>query len=113
MASFFALNTFQMTVETNTCLVKRINYFRQRFGSLRAAMFHRPLTINSMYWTNLIYSLEERAGGMLMQEDTQNWLTNLDREVAVLRNIQVVFKDTLNYPALCETDPRVPCKWLG
>lgn len=108
MASFFALNTFQMTVETNICLVKHINRFRRRFGSLRAAMFHRPLTINNMYWINLIYSLEDSAGGILMQENTQNWLRNINREVAVFRNIQVVLEDTLNHPALCETNPRAP-----
>jgi len=108
MAGFFALNTFQATVETNICLVQHMNSFCQRFGSLRAAKQHPHLHANSQYWLDLIYRVESRAGALRVEESTENWLNKIHPEVGVFRNVDLVLKDTLDHPALCASDPRAP-----
>jgi hypothetical protein len=108
MASFFALNRFQMVVETNICLVQHMNWISDRFGSLRAARQRPSLPANTRYWLHLIYRVEPRAGGIHMKGNTENWLRKIHRDVAVFRSIEIVLNDVLDHPALCASNPRAP-----
>ena len=99
MARFFALNTFQMIVETNICLLEHINWFCMRFGSLRAALQQPHLHPNKLYWLRLIYRREAKAGEIQIRAHTENWLEKIHRDVAVFRNIDVVLHDTVAHPA--------------
>lgn len=108
MAGFFALNTFQMTVETNICLLHHIDSFSARFGSLRAARQRPFLAVNHRYWLDLIYRVEPRAGGLHITANSEDWITKIHRDVAVFRNIDVVLRDALDHPALCASNPRAP-----
>jgi hypothetical protein len=101
MASFFALNTFQVVVETNICLSAPISYFCKTFESLRAARQHHNLTSNQRYWVGLLYRLEPRAGTIPILVSTAGWLNKISNEVAVFRNVQFVIKDTFSHPKLC------------
>lgn len=106
MASFFALNRFQMVVETNICLVQHMNWISDRFGSLRAARQRPTLPANTRYWLHLIYRVEPRAGGIHIQASTENWLAKIHHDVAVFRNIEIVVNDVLDHPAFCAFNPR-------
>lgn len=105
MAGFFALNTFQMVVETNICLLEHIRSFEEQFGSLQAATQQPHLHPIDLYWLDLLYRLESRAGGMHIEANTEDWLRKINRNVAVFRNIEVILNDTLDDPALCVSDP--------
>lgn len=58
MAGFFALNTFQMVVETNICLLEHIRSFEEQFGSLQAAAQQPHLHPIDLCWLDLLYRLE-------------------------------------------------------
>ena len=108
MAGFFALNTFQIGVETNICLLEQIRSFEEEFGSLQAATQHPHLHPDDRWWLDLLYRFEARAGRIYLEANTEEWLTNIDREVAVFRNVEVILEDALNDPTSCTSHPIGP-----
>lgn len=108
MASFFALNTFQMIVETNICLNEHITAFCDYLGSLRAARQHPRLTHDGRYLIDLVYRLEPLAGGIRMLASSERWLHKIHPEVAVFRNVEVLLRDAYNHPTACASNSMAP-----
>jgi len=108
MASFFALNTFQVIVKTNICLTEHIDSFYDIFGSLRAARQAHNLTEDGRCWIDVLHRVAPRAGAIQMLPSTGEWLDKISDKVAVFRNIYVVLNDTFNHPIFCASNTIEP-----
>ena len=108
IASFFALNTFQVFVDTNICLGELMHSFCEQYGSLRAARQNPNLIPNDRGWIDLIYRFDRQSGGFLMLPGTARWLDTISPEVAVFRNVEVIIQDTFGHPTLCVSNMQMP-----
>jgi hypothetical protein len=100
MASFFALNTFQIVVETNICLNPHIVSLCKAFGSMRAARQSRNLNNNGRHYINLLCRLEPVAGAIRILPSTNDRLDKISDKVAVFQDIQLIRRDVFNHPTL-------------
>lgn len=103
IASFFALNAFLITVETNICLSGKMQSFVWRYGSSHTAR-QRADDAHRRHCIDYIYQTEPDAGHMRLGPDTAAWLEKIPPEVACFLNVGVVIQDTVSYPMYCAID---------
>jgi hypothetical protein len=104
LASFFALNTFRVTIETNICQSEYMDSFTSVHRTLsnaraRVAVGRDGELIEQLHRT------QAESGQVWFTEETQTWLEKIPYEIAVFRNIQICTADAYYNQDECDVDP--------